>query len=405
MRKLQLEKHDYQAAVLLFSTFCGTAMGFVASIVNTRFLGPEDYGDVRYVQNIIQLISWTLLFGYFFSGSRLLAISTNEKKSRELRGTMIVILAICSLLLILSTMVVSLFHNGIITHLMLVSLPVCIYPLLLNYINTTLQGDNFIGRICIARLLPPILYVIIAYFVYSEFRVSSSLMVLLQWGIYSAVLLCIVLSTRPSFRGVAHCFVELNNENRQYGIQLYYGSLAMVATNYIAGVMLGIFNDDNSNVAYYTLALNLTTPLSYLPGVVGTAFFKKFANLSCIPKIVLKTTVLITLLTCVVFVVLAKPVVHFFYPDEYSCVATYASWMSVGFCVHGIGDMLNRYLGSHGQGCGIRNASFFCGAVKIVGFTLLVWLFNIEGALVTTVLSSIVYSGSIVFYYCRFVKG
>lgn len=396
-------KQNYQAVALLSSTLCGTLMGFLASVVNTNFLNPEDYGDVRYVQNIIQLLSWLLLFGYFFSGSRLLALSSDEKKSRELRGTLVIILAVCSVLLILATGVAALFHNRRMLLLMLLSLPVCLYPLLLNYVNTTLQGDNHIGRICIARLLPPVLYIAIAYFIYSRHGASSSLMILLQWGIYSAILIAVIISTRPEFRNLRQCFTELNRENRKYGIQLYYGSLAMMATNYLPGVMLGFFNEDNVNVGYYTLALNLTAPLAYLPGVVGTAYFKKFADLSSIPVRVLRTTVLITLATCAAFVLLAHPVVHLFYPEEYDCVATYASWMSIGFCVHGIGDMLNRYLGSHGQGNGIRNGSFICGAVKLFGFTLLVWLFNINGALVTNVLASMAYCASMVFYYKRFV--
>lgn len=396
-------KQNFQAVALLASTLCGTLMGFMASVINTNFLNPEDYGDVRYVQNIIQLISWLLLFGYFFSGSRLLALSSDEKKSREIRGTLVIILAVCSALLILATGVVALFHNRSMMQLMMLSLPVCLYPLLLNYVNTTLQGDNHIGRICIARLLPPVLYIAVAYFVYSRIGASSSLMILLQWGMYSVILIAVVISTRPVFRNLRYSYTELNRENRSYGIQLYYGSLAMVATNYLAGVMLGFFNDDNANVGYYTLALNLTAPLAYLPGVVGTAYFKKFADLSSIPVRVLRATVLITLATCVAFVLLAHPVVHLFYPEEYDCVATYASWMSIGFCVHGIGDMLNRYLGSHGKGDGIRNGSFICGAVKLSGFTLLVWLFNIDGALVTNVLASMAYCASMIFYYKRFV--
>ena len=47
------------------------------------------------------------------------------------------------------------------------------------------------------------------------------------------------------------CSENLIKENKQYGLQLYYGQLAMVATNYIAGVALGIFNVDNANVCYF----------------------------------------------------------------------------------------------------------------------------------------------------------
>ena len=55
--------------------------------------------------------------------------------------------------------------------------------------------------------------------------------------------------------------------------------------------------------------------------------------------------------------------------------------------------MINRYLGSHGQGIAIKNSSFACGLLKVGGYIGLVYLWNIEGALITNILSSLIYSG------------
>ena len=77
-------KQSKQAILLYVSTLLGTLLGVLSSIVNTRFLSPEDYGDLRYVQNIINFISIILLLGYFQSGSRLLALSHDEKKSKKI---------------------------------------------------------------------------------------------------------------------------------------------------------------------------------------------------------------------------------------------------------------------------------------------------------------------------------
>ena len=74
-------------------------------------------------------------------------------------------------------------------------------------------------------------------------------MVLLQWGMYCAVLLVIIFSTRPTFHNLKSVFSDLKVENESYGKHLYYGSLLMVTTNYLAGVTLGILNDDNVNVS------------------------------------------------------------------------------------------------------------------------------------------------------------
>lgn len=395
-----------QVIYLYIATFIGTILGVLASIVNTRSLSPEYYGDVRYVQNIINFMASLLLFGYFLSGSRLLALSTDEQKSRSIRGVMIVILLVSVVILMLGVLANAFFHIG--SHalftLFLISLPVCSFPLLNNYVNTTAQGDNHIGRLAVARLVPTALYIPIAYYVYSTYGATSNNMMLLQWGIYTVVLFLVVWSTRPSFSDMKSVFHELNEENKRYGIQLYYGSLAMLATNYIGGVTLGAFNSDNVNVGFYTLALTVTSPLAMLPGIVGTTYFKKFATLDRIPPKVMKVTVLITFASCICFVLLIKPLVEILYSESYRMVGVYAAWMAAGFCIHGIGDMLNRYLGSHGKGNPIRNSSFICGFIRVAGFTLFVYLWDINGAILTTILSSMIYTVVLVYYYVKEVK-
>lgn len=404
-KHIKLSKQQKQVIGLYISTLVGTILGVLASIVNTRFLNPEDYGDVRYVQNIINFASALLLFGYFLSGSRLLALTNHEERSRRIRGAMIIILILASGLLLCITFLCGIIDKNIeVRHLFLISLPVCFQPLFLNYINTTAQGDNHIGRLAIARLFPALLYVPIGYFVYSNYGATSSKLVLIQWGIYSAIYLIIITSTYPKLRNLKPIFKELNQENKSYGLQLYWGSLFMVASGYLAGIFLGLFNNDNTNVGFYTLALTVTSPLAMLPAIVGTTYFKKFAREPRIPSRVMKFTIILTIGSCILFILIIQPIVTFLYSRDYSQVGIYASWLALGFSIHGFGDMLNRYLGSHGQGKQIRNASIFCGLFKIFGFSFLVWLWNINGALLTVVISDLIYLILMYTYYLRFIK-
>lgn len=404
---MRLTKEKKQVAMLYGATLGCVFFGVFSSIINTRFLDPADYGDVRYVQNIITFVASLLLFGFFLSGSRLLALSKDENDSRKIRGAMFVILAVASVILCLSTTIAAFIHynNRNLFTLFLVSLPVCLHPLLANYVNTTAQGDNHIGRLAFARLIPPILYVGIAYLVYSQFGASSVKMILLQWGIATLILSGIIVSQKPSFLNLKEKFALLKKENKQYGFHLYIGSLVMVSTSYLAGISLGIFNEDNSEVGFYTLALTVTSPLAMLPSIIGTTYFKKFATMPSIPKKVFKATVALTLGSCVCFVLLIKPIVVFLYTERYSVVGLYASILAIGFCIHGIGDMMNRYLGSHGLGKYIRNASVCNGIIKVLGYTFLVMLWNTKGALATTLMCDIVYCLTILYYYIKFTKG
>ena len=253
--------------------------------------------------------------------------------------------------------------------------------------------------------LPSLLYIPIAFFIYKEFGASSAKMILLQWGIYSIVFLLIIISTKPSFHLLHGEWQDLKKENKQYGFQLYLGSLVMVATGYIAGITLGIVNPDNSEVGFYTLALTVTAPLQTLPAVIGTTYFKQFATQPRIPQKVMLATLVVTTLSCIAFLFLIKPVVKFLYTDSYSSVGTYARWLSLGYCIHGIGDMINRYLGSHGQGKSIRNSSIMNGVFKLFGYTVLVYFMGTSGAILTSILCSFIYCGALLYYYYQFVKG
>lgn len=395
-----------QIVMLYGSTLVGVLMGVLASIVNTRFLDPAEYGDVRYVQNIINFIATFLIFGYFLSGARLMAISDDRQHVARIKGTMVLILCVACLVLSLTMPVCYFLHTNkpAVATLFLMSMPVCFYPLFLNYIDQTAQGDNQIVHLSLARLLPFLVYVPIGYVVYSHFGATSQRMVLLQWGIYTLIYIAIIIATRPSFRQLRPVWHELNDENRRYGLQLYIGSLVMVSTNYLAGISLGYFNLDNSEVGFYTLALTVTHPLQALPSIIGTTYFKKFAKQPCIPRKVIWAAVLMTMATCVIFVLLIHPVVRFLYTDKYAVVATYASILSVGFCIHGLGDMFNRYLCSHGQGVSVRNASIANGVFKLLGYTVLVALFNTGGAIATTIICDVVYFACLIYYYTRFTK-
>ena len=163
-----MSKNKQQVLVLYAATFLGAVLNFVASKVNTDVLDTVAYGNVRYVMNIIQLLSWVVLFGWYMSGSRLLALSNDPRRSARIRGMLIGCLGISAALLLVGTTVAALLHGGQpgLRMLFLCSLPVCFYPLLTNYMNTTAQGDNHIFRLSLARVLPVLCFIPVALLLY-----------------------------------------------------------------------------------------------------------------------------------------------------------------------------------------------------------------------------------------------
>lgn len=405
---MNISKQQKQVVILSGSTILGTLLGVLNSVLNTRSLAPELFGDVRYVQNIIAFVSSLLLVGFFTSGSRLLALSKDKHYSSRIRGIMCVILAITILVVMLMMVVMYLYTkyndpgSGALI-LFLVAIPFCGSHLMLNYVNTTAQGDNQIERIAIARLVPGTLFFIIAFFVYKYYGATPVRMLLLFNGTSFFVLLCVILSTKPSFTNLKESFSILKTENKHYGFNVYLGALAGVSTGYISGITLGAFCDNNANVGFYTLSQNMAAPLAMLPSIIGTTYFKRFATEDRISKKIIYGSIGLTAGSCLLFILLIKYVVMFLYNESYYSVAKYASWLVFGTCMHGLGDMFNRFLGAHGLGRQIRNGAFVCGGVLVVGSIVLVYFFQIYGAIATKILSALVYLFMMVFYYLRFV--
>lgn len=405
---MNISRSKKQVALLYSTSILGLLLGVTVSVLNTRYLSPVEYGDVRYVQNIINFVSSLLLFGFFVSGSRLLAISDDEQHKRRIRGIMCVILAITIAIVMLSMLVMSIY-TGIIekpnlSYLFLVAIPVCGNVLMLNYVNTTAQGDNHIARISLARLSPSLLYCVVAFLIYHFFGATPARMLLLFNGLAVITLFFIILSTKPSFKDLKESFRLLREENKTYGFNVYLGGLVAVSTQYIAGITLGVYCENNANVGFYTLALSLSAPMSMLPGIIGTTHFKKFSRVNKIDSRVIKASIGITILTLVLFLVFIKYIVGFLYNENYSSVSVYASYLAFGTCFHGYGDMFNRFLGSHGRGKEIRNSAIACGVTSIVGYLVLVYFWNINGAIITRIAGSFVYFICMIFYYIRFTK-
>lgn len=405
---MTISKKGKQVSVLYFSTLIGVLVGMLVSILNTRNLAPAEYGDVQYVNNIIQMLSSIFLFGYFVTGSRLLAIAKDEEEASRIKGGLIVILASTVLLMMVCMVICGLIHYYVLHRdfawLFYVAIPVCGSVLLLNYMNTSAQGDNSIYSIAAARLIPSAIYLVIAYLVYNHFGATSWLMLLLQNGIALIVLSFIIWYNKPSFNNLQQTFKALREENKTYGLQVYYGSLASVSVQYIAGITLGMFATNNANVGFYSLALTVTGPLAMLPSIIGTTYFKSFAHDNCISRKVLTSTFLMSILSLVGFVLLIYPIVGVLYDERYANVALYACILSIGFTFHGLGDMFNRFLGAHGKGTYLRNGAFISGAIALLGYTIGVYYFDIWGAIITKIAASLAYFASMVVYYICFRK-
>ena len=75
-----------QIASLFSVNIIGIPLGMVTSILLTRYLGANSYGDFMFINNLINLVIVIGTFGIFQAGNRAIVLTENKEKIKEYYG-------------------------------------------------------------------------------------------------------------------------------------------------------------------------------------------------------------------------------------------------------------------------------------------------------------------------------
>lgn len=399
------KKRVKQVGSLYLSMVVSLIIGIGVSVLNTRFLGKEIYGDLKFIQNLFSFALTFVTIGLFYSGGRLIAKKKHSDLKNKLFGSLILLSFAMFVVLLVFFVIFSfpqekLFDNNLGYIIRLFSPFLFIFPLQLCF-ESVLQGDNRIYTLSIFRLGPKLFYLltVLVFTYFFSFTLTTALT--FHFASIFVLIVLVVSRLKPSFRKLNQAYNVLWNENRTYGFPVYTGAIASVASTQIAGLTISYFID-NTHVGFFYLAVTATMPLSMIPNTAGITFFKDFVNMNVIPRRVFLLTLLFTLVALFGFLLIIKPLVIFLYTEEYLAVVPLAYYIAVAAIFQGVGDFFNRYISAHGLGNKLRNSSFILGAFNILGYTLLVYKFGVEGAAITRLIAGILYLGLMIKIYWNF---
>jgi len=398
-----LKKEKVKKALVLYITMVfGVVAGIVLSMLNTRMLGKELYGDFKFVQNLFTFAQSFLTVGIFYSGGRIIAFQKDPERRREFYGTIIIFAALISLALIIFGGIFSFFEESFFGNnlkwVILACLPLAfVFPLQLC-LEQLLQGDYRIHTLSFHRLAPKILNIIVllALYTYFEYKLILNLEIFLLSMAIPMIL--VIFWLKPKFSGFKSNTRQLLKENKTFGTPVYIGAIAGVASAQIAGFSLSYFID-NANVGFFALAITATTPLAMLPVAFGTTLFKDFVSLPKIPAKVVLYTLIMGISTLVLFLLVIGFLIRWLYPPEFSPVISLCYYTAIGSTLHGFGDFINRFIYAKGKGKDLRNSNFLLGIVNVSGYIGLVYLWGIKGASITKLVAGMVYLMNMVYFY------
>lgn len=402
IKTLLARKRVHQTVVLYISLLASLLLGISVSVINTRLLGPQAFGDFKFLQTIWTVGVSFVTFGLFSTGGTLLARHTSRSSERNLMGSLLVIACGIAVLFTVVMAVVSypigyVYGPELGGKMRLFSAFVFVFPLQL-YLQEVLRGANDITNLALFNALPQLLYIPAALAVnrMTGFSLDTALLLYLLGMAVATVI--IVIRSKPGFNGLGPGIREVLGSNRVLGLHVFVAMLVTTASTHLSQFSLAYFCDTRL-VGIFSLALTITMPLTMIPNAISTTFFKQFASQDHMPAKVIWATWGISLTTLLGFLAVIRMIILKLYTAQFIEVVPFAYICAVGAILHGVGDVYNRYLLSHGKTRILRTNAFQLAVISVVGYLFLVAWLGINGAAITKLLVDVVYLATMVLYY------
>jgi len=401
-----------QVAVLYSVNLIGMPLGIVISIILTRFLGAEGFGDYTFLNNVFNFSIVIFSFGFFQAGNRALVLNHDPRKAKEYYGAELFLLLLMFLLMAISLYIYGTLDRNLqeknLQTLFFLIIPFSWIFILIRYFETLFQADNRINELAATRLFPKIGFfvsAVIMYYLLPDFQ-GSKLAVI--WTLYLVsyfiVFLIVILFLKVSFRSLKERIREIWHYNKTYGFDVYTGSVFSIGFITLTGVLISYFSLDNTGVGYFGLAVTFASPLALIPNVIATTHYKDFSLKSKMPPKLIRVTVLLSITAMLIIWIFAGPFIRFFYGDAFEPVIKLNLLVSIGVLFHGFADFFNRFLGSHGHGKALRNSAILIGLLVLVLNLLLIPRFGETGAAFSKISSGLLYFILMIFYYKQLIK-
>lgn len=399
--------------VRLFSVnLIGIPIAIITSIVVTRYLGPQGYGDYRFILSIFNVGIIIFTFGFFQAGNRALVLNNDSQKAKEYYGAELAITGGLFIIMSLFLLFYAFFDPNIqqknLGKALLFIIPFGWVFLLLQYFETLFQADNRINLLAMSRLFPKVGFLITAALVFFVFMHLEINRLAVIWFFYLAtqiiVYLYILYKVHVSFANIKNRLLEIWAFNKSFGFNVYLGSLFAVGFAGLTEIFISYFGADNSGVGFYALALALCMPLSFIPNTIATTHYKDFSVSNKIPRKLLLITLGLSLAALIVLWVVVGPFVKFFYGKAFASVITLTFIISIGVTAYGLADFFNRFLGANGLGKALRNSSFIVGCSTLAFSLLFIPKWGEAGAAYAKLITGFIYFIIMLWYYYKYLN-
>jgi O-antigen/teichoic acid export membrane protein len=369
----------YSGASAAASAANGVSKGVLAAV-----LSVSAYGAFAVSQTLLTYASLFCEFGLFVAAARLSALATDADQRREIVGAAVTVYLPVAAVFVLcifgcSLFVDQLFHVHVSSALQLTALLAVGWP----FTFVGLQLAQGVGRLhvsALTTLLANVLFLCVLVGTRLALGHTTLALVLVLQSVCLLIGgLSLVWWLRPRFVRVRRWIRTLVRDAKRYGFQVYVGRVLAIATYNMDVLMLAALTSSRI-VAYYALAGAIAAAAGLPVTGLGTALFSRMARSNRIEGSWLSFSWCAGLATVPLVWLLSNVAVGTIFSNKYAPVVGLVIPLALAQTVRGVTGIYNSFLGAHGRGRELRNASIVLTGSNVVLNFALIPTFGAQGA-------------------------
>ena len=157
------------------------------------------------------------------------------------------------------------------------------------------------------------------------------------------------------------------------------------------GLIISKYCNDNVELGFYNIALQISVPLTLIPNILSTVFFAKFASNHLLTRNLVIGVVVISLFLYTILFIFSDIIISIVFGASYLPAAKLIKILGLGSLLYGIADFFNRFILAKGESNIIRNIATTVGISYLLFGFLLIPKYLAEGASYAKVLTGIIY--------------
>jgi O-antigen/teichoic acid export membrane protein len=364
-----------QTALLYGSEIGIIALTFGTGILNSRFLGPEEYGIYTFVITVVQALMIFAGLGFPQAGARVVALARDRNEERVIGGSLVVIaaligLAMAALLAIASPLIESVFRIQHKHSLLFASLISTSAPMVL-VLTQACRGGNQIPTLAGLNILPKALYLVGAILVIWLTKLTALWALLLYFLGTAAACLFAAVALNVRFHGLRTRIREVFEEVKSYGFKSYLGGIADNSTFKLNNLLIAGYVD-TTWLGFYAIASTVVSPMGSFSTSLSSSIYRSLATKDRIGGNIFLANTAFLLLSGLFIVLTARTLIRVVLTESFLPATGLVYVLVFTAFFQGMYQPITAFLASHGKGRELRAISLWVSLANICAAVLLI---------------------------------